>query len=214
MIRYPEFRILLFAREPVAGQVKTRLHGAIGPTRAYQLYCAMLRYQVDKLATSDLAPWEIWVSGNPHNAQLQALNLGVPVFCQQGGDLGARMQFAAQTALQNAEGVVLLGTDCPSVEVEYLAAALGRLRSGDQVVIGPAEDGGYVLLGLRECREELFNRMPWGTDQVMAATLKRLETQDLQVSLLPERWDVDRAEDLSRLAGLQPPLDFQLDEGS
>ena len=79
------------------------------------------------------------------------------------------------------------------------------------MVVGPAEDGGYVLLGLRRSIKELFVDVPWGTDRVLRLTLERLQGLDLPYTTLPDRWDVDRAEDLSRLALLDPPLDFQLD---
>ncbi len=214
MTRYPEIRILLFAREPVYGKVKTRLHEAIGPRKAFQLYCAMLRYQVRRLQDANLAPWELWVSGNPDNPQIRSMDLKVPVRRQQGDDLGERMRAAVAEALKESAAVLLLGTDCPSVDVDYLEDALRQLRGGRQAVIGPADDGGYVLLGLRECREELFIDIPWGTARVLSTTLERLENGGVDYGLLATRWDVDRADDLVRLAELQPPLNFQLEDES
>ena len=213
MYEFPETRILLFAKEPVYGLVKTRLNDAIGAEQAFQLYCAMLRYQVKKLRDANLAPWEVWVSGDPSNPLLTEMQLTVPLRRQQGADLGERMQGAAEAALAESDSVLLVGTDWPSVSVDYLREASRLLRAGTQVVIGPAEDGGYVLLGLKSCVRELFVGMPWGTDRVLRLTLERLQLLDLPCTTLPARWDVDRAEDLARLVELEPPLDFQL-EGS
>ena len=209
--KYPEFRILLFAREPVYGEVKTRLHSAIGEARAYELHCAMLRYQVDKVINSGLAPLELWVSGNPANPVLVDLSLQSPIFRQQGSDLGQRMKAAVVAARSRSDGVILLGTDCPSVDSDYLESALGLLSAGTQLIIGPAEDGGYVLLGVRECWPALFDDIAWGTSQVLSATLQKASRLGLDFKMLPKRWDVDRPEDLRRLATLDPALDFELE---
>jgi hypothetical protein len=163
------------------------------------------------LQDANLAPWEVWVSGDPHNPLLTGMKLPVPLRQQRGHDLGERMWAAAEASLVGSASVLLVGTDCPSVDVDYLREASRLLRAGSQVVIGPAEDGGYVLLGLTRSVRELFVDMPWGTDKVLQLTLERLEGLGLPFSRLPARWDVDRADDLARLAELEPPLDFQLD---
>ena len=210
--KYPDLRILLFAREPVCGEVKTRLHDAIGVAKAYDLHCAMLRYQVDNILAANLAPLELWVSGNTENPVLAALPLNDCIYQQVGSDLGERMQFAVVTARSRSRAAVLVGTDCPSVDRDYLEAALECLSSGKQLVIGPAEDGGYVLLGVSENWPLLFEDMPWGTDNVLPLTLERAGGLGLDLELLPSRWDVDRPEDLGRLASLDPPMDFDVGE--
>jgi len=208
--RFPDMRILLFAREPVRGRVKTRLHEEIGPDAAYDLYCGMLRYQINTIRSSRLAPLELWVSGNPDNPELTSLGLEDCTFEQSGADLGERMHFAVSAAMERSRAVLLLGVDSPSIDRDYLELALTSLEAGRQVLIGPAEDGGYVLLGLSGVWQELFQHMPWGTDRVYAMTLERTRQLDLDVDLLPERWDVDRPEDLEKLAGLEPPLDINV----
>ena len=209
--KYPDLRILLFAKEPVYGQVKTRLHDTLGVAKAYDLHCAMLRYQVDSILGSHLAPLELWISGSTDNPVLAALPVDNCTYQQTGSDLGQRMQSAAVAAGSRSRGVVLVGTDCPSVDRDYLDSALAFLSAGKQLVIGPAEDGGYVLLGLSESWPALFEGIPWGTDQVLPLTLERANRLGLNVEVLPSRWDVDRPEDLARLASLQPPLDFDID---
>ncbi|MBT8147396.1 MAG: TIGR04282 family arsenosugar biosynthesis glycosyltransferase [Gammaproteobacteria bacterium] len=206
LFKYPDLRVLLFAKEPVYGQVKTRLHDAIGVKKAYDLHCSMLRYQVNNILDSGLAPMELWVSGNLGNPVLKSLPMDGHVYQQVGRDLGRRMQSAVVAAKSRSDAVVLVGTDCPSVDREYLESALELLSAGRQLVIGPAEDGGYVLLGIRENLPRLFEDIPWGTDKVLPLTLERANQLKLDIELLPSRWDVDRPEDLARLATLNPPL--------
>ena len=209
--KFPDLRILLFAKEPVYGQVKTRLHGTLGVAKAYALHCALLRYQVDTILASGLAPLELWVSGDLTNPELTSLPVNNSIYQQDGRDLGQRMQSAVVSARSRSQAVVLVGTDCPSVDRDYLEMALHFLSTGKPLVIGPAEDGGYVLLGVRENWPALFEGIPWGTDQVFSLTLERARQLDIDYQLLPNRWDVDRAEDLARLASLDPPLDFDID---
>ena len=123
-------------------------------------------------------------------------------------DLGARMDaaIAHSLSLDGVENVVLIGTDCPALSEEYLLEALSVLESGVDVVFGPAEDGGYVLVGMRRAVPAVFEAIPWGTDQVMQCTLEALELSDLSFKLLDKLWDVDRPEDLARLRQLEPPL--------
>ena len=113
--------------------------------------------------------------------------------------------------LQQAQSVILIGADCPSIDQSYIDGALELLAGTKQVVIGPAEDGGYVLLGLSGNFLPLFEDIPWGTDQVLARTLEKLTIQGLDYSVLGERWDVDRAEDLDRLNDLDPPLEYSVE---
>jgi hypothetical protein len=122
---------------------------------------------------------------------------------QRGADLGARMANAAADAgADGSAGVVLLGTDVPHLDLGALAAACRLLREGAEVVLGPAEDGGYYLLGLRRIRPELFTAMPWGGATVCAETLARCDALGLPPRLLAPTFDVDEAADVARLARL------------
>lgn len=208
--RYPDLRILLFTKEPVPGQVKTRLQETLGVAGAYDLHCALLRYQVEAFQASRLAPLEVWVSGDIANPELAGLPLQAGLYQQVGSDLGQRMRSAVDAARTRSRAVVLVGTDCPSVDRDYLESALKLLASGKSLVVGPADDGGYVLLGVRESWPALFEEIPWGTDRVLSLTLERAQQLGLDHQLLPGRWDVDRPEDLARLADLDPPLNFEI----
>jgi hypothetical protein len=206
--RYPNARLLLFAREPVAGRVKTRLQPALTAAGSLELHRALLARTAQTLAAAQLAPWQLWVDANPEHPDFLALRGAAGIHQQQGPDLGARMQHAAASTLADTavNAVVLVGADCPSVDAAYVAQALETLAEGAEVVIGPAEDGGYVLLGMRQARAELFSNVPWGEDTVFTATLANLEAVNIAPVILETRWDVDRPADLQRLPELQSPL--------
>lgn len=204
-VRHPRTLLLLFAREPVPGQVKTRLQPALGEQATLQLHEDLIRHMARTVAGSGLCPWRFCVAGDPAHPLFTALTRsgnGLPPLVQQGDDLGARMHSAARSALSDHDRVILLGADCASVDARYLEQAMTELQAGWDVVLGPAEDGGYVLLGLRSAEWPLFEDMPWGSGSVVAETRQRLQAASACWSELPLRWDVDRPEDLARLAKL------------
>lgn len=204
--KYKDSRILIFAREPVLGQVKTRLQSTLGKKQTYDLHSALVTYQVAQAGRNLLAPIELWVTSNPKHELFQSVVGQSNVFEQQGDDLGQRMLNAASTALQRSKSVVLIGADCPSVDSAYLEQALDQLNQNKDLVFGPAEDGGYVLFGMNQVMPDLFFNIRWGTDSVMSLTMQRVKASGLTYKLLEPRWDVDRPEDLERLSELEPPL--------
>lgn len=123
-----------------------------------------------------------------------------PIFTPQcAGDLGERLSGAASSALSaGAAKVVLIGTDCPGISEDILAAAFASLED-DDLVLGPATDGGYYLLGLRQMAPQLFVGIPWSTDAVLRDTLDIARSLHLRVHLLPALPDIDRPEDLIQL---------------
>ena len=191
----------MLARAPVAGRVKTRLIPALGAQGACDLQ-QLLRERALQLPAYGLSERFLWLDDLP-DAGLQqlALNLGWTLVEQPAGDLGERMRRIATLGLAESDAVILIGNDCPALDGNYLQAACGALQE-QPVVIGPAEDGGYVLLGLRCMTASLFSDMPWGTERVFDITLQRLQQLDWCPALLTTLWDVDRPEDLSRLAAL------------
>lgn len=200
-MKYPRASIVLFAREPVAGRVKTRLIPALGETGALSVYLRLLRRQLHVLCSQKLAPATVWVDGDPQ-ATIFA-GSGLPTQQQTGADLGRRMHNAAAHILGNASAVVIIGSDCPGIDSGYLDQALAALASGDDVVLGPALDGGYVLIGLRTSDPELFAGIQWGSNRVLQQTLAKIADIGYQYSLLGPLVDIDRPEDLPLLYGLQ-----------
>lgn len=193
-------RLLVFARAPVAGQVKTRLIPALGAEGAARLYGRLAADLLRDLDAWGLAPVELWVTpdaGHPLFDRLAA-RWRLTQHRQEGEDLGARLAHAARTALTRSEAIVLLGTDCAELSADYLGAALGLLRDHD-AVLGPALDGGYVLLGLRQVASELFEQMPWGSDRVADLTRRRLDRLGWRWRELHPLRDIDRPEDLVHL---------------
>lgn len=198
--------LIVFAREPVAGRVKTRLIPALGAEGAANLYRRLLAIALDAAARVPGADPELWCADAPADggecARL-ARRHRMRWYHQPPGDLGARMAAALDRALAGGGRAVLIGSDCPGYAPGYLAAAFAALGEHD-AVLGPATDGGYVLIGLRRPAPELFARMPWGTDTVLEETRTRLAGLGLRCRELPALDDLDRPENL---AGIEQLLD-------
>jgi len=201
-------RILVFAREPVLGEVKTRLQVKLGAQRCLELYRQMMGRMIETIKAAGSAELDLWVTSNISHEYFVSLCNKKNIHLQVGNDLGQKMAHAlAQTlAMPGVGSVLIVGTDCPAMSSSYLHTALSALEQQFDVVIGPAEDGGYVLLGMRTPMPELFTGIDWGTDRVLPQTLARLDGLALRYKLLDVLWDVDRPADLSRLLELEPPL--------
>jgi uncharacterized protein len=198
-MRFPDARILVMAKAPVPGQVKTRLISSLGPEGAAALHGRLLEDVVRRLTAARVAPLELWCAPDPAAevfTRLAGLH-GCSLHAQEGADLGERMCRAAAGGLDRARAVVLVGCDCPSLDGDYVAQALDALAR-HEAVLGPAEDGGYVLLGLRRAAPELFTGLPWGTERVAEITRERMRGLGWRWSEQPVLWDLDRPEDLVR----------------
>lgn len=210
--RYARGMAALYAKEPILSKVKTRMQAVLGRDGALSLHKALIRYVFTNIAESRLCPIQLWVArsqssltcNKQHDEFFLSLCNKRDIFYQEGQDLGARMAFTARQVLKSCDYVVLVGSDCASVDATYLEQALQALASGEQIVLGPAEDGGYVLLGLRVVPDCLFAGVPWGEGEVMAITRQNLEAAGLSWHELEPRWDVDRPQDLQRLDSLEP----------
>lgn len=197
--------LLVFARPPVAGAVKTRLAATAGADRALAVYRALLDATFAcahaARAAGVIADVELWVAPDGDAAARAALAAwhGQTPHVQQGRDLGARMAHAIADALQRAPRVLLVGTDCPVLTPAYLAQASAHLGTHD-AVLGPAEDGGYVLVGAR--RPLHFDAVRWSTPHACADTEAAFAAQRASYALLPPLWDVDDAAGLARFERL------------
>lgn len=191
-------RLVLFTRFPEPGRAKTRLIASLGPDGAAALHRRLTEQTLATLRDSGLAV-EVRVTGAPLGAFRDWLGQGVVLVAQGEGDLGARM--ARATARPPA---ILVGADVPDLAVRHLRAASEALGGGAPVVIGPAEDGGYYLLGLATPMPFLFEEMPWGMSDVLDITLGRLAARGITPVLLDPLADLDRPEDLPRWPALCP----------
>lgn len=207
-MQYPHARILVFCKAPQIGKVKTRLAENIGKAAATAVHEQLARHCLQQVVSYALAPVELWCAPDVTHEFFQQCHkdLGVTLKQQLGEDLGQRMQHALRETLRNDSPVILIGTDCPGLSAEYISTALLATSLGS-TVIGPAEDGGYVLLGVSELEDDIFVDMPWGTEEVYAKTMARLSGK---IESLSPLWDVDRIEDLRRLrdSANELPLDI------
>jgi rSAM/selenodomain-associated transferase 1 len=191
--------IAILAKAPVAGLAKTRLVPALGREGAAALAARLIEHMVAVCAAAACGPVTLWTAPDDTHPLFAAMRdrHGVVLARQPDGDLGARMH----AAVIAANGPVLVvGTDCPAMTAEHLRQAAEALHSHDVVVI-PAEDGGYVLIGLRRPQPELFSDMTWSTATVMAEMRRRMCALALSCRELPPLWDVDTPDDLVRLQG-------------
>jgi rSAM/selenodomain-associated transferase 1 len=210
-MRHPRGRILIFAKAPVPGKVKTRLAATLGEGEAARLYTAMVRHAVATAVEVELSPVRLYVedAGHPLFAELRE-QFEIPLREQTGADLGARMEAALREALEEADYAVLIGCDWPTVDAEYLERALRLLAEGAGVVLGPAEDGGYVLIGLRQPQPRLFAAIPWGTLEVLTVTRTRCHELGIEPQELQSRYDIDAEADLRRFRAASPERARQL----
>ena len=199
-MQFPAARILIFAKAPISGQVKTRLVPLLGAEGAARLHGEMVQNTVQRMHASALAPLQLWCAPSADEPLFDNLKrrFDLELHAQCGVDLGARMLHAFTEALQSAEVAMCIGTDWPKLAPELIATALQRLTQGEDAVLGPAEDGGYVLLGLRKVDPRLFADIAWGGAQVLAQTRERLRQLQWQWSELPTSWDLDRPADFER----------------
>lgn len=192
--------LLVFARAPEAGRVKTRLAASIGDARALDVYRQLGRRVVDQVRGG---PWSTVICHDPPEAE-RALRawLGddrLSFQAQDPGHLGERMAAALAGALTTGSPACLVGTDAPGVDAALVSEAFGALERAD-VVFGPALDGGYYLVALRSPAPALFRDIPWSTGEVLSRSVDRARTMGLRVHLLPPLRDVDTLADLEALA--------------
>jgi len=175
--------VVVFAREPRAGRVKTRLIPLLGAEGAARLHARLVAYALATARTARLGKVELWSTRR-----------------QRGADLGARMRHAFAHTLRRAARVILMGADAPALRPSHLRRAARWLAGGADAVFAPAEDGGYALVALRRAAPpRLFEGIEWGGPHVMAQTRARLAALGWRWRELPEVWDVDQPEDVARL---------------
>ena len=160
----------------------------------------LLKERLQLATISHLCPVQLWCTPSTDHAFFAALAQTWPVILQQqkGNDLGERMNNAFCQALNSYSRALIIGCDCPSLTEQDLEEALTALTHSRCCVLAPAEDGGYVLIGLNQPHPELFDNMPWGTERVLEQTRARIKHYHLHHHELKEQWDVDTPTDLTR----------------
>ncbi len=187
--------LLIFAKAPEPGQVKTRLIPALGASGACDLYVRLLKRTLTQ--TFDWPGPRFLYASDPTHPLLRALATehGLKLRQQLGEDLGERM---ANAIAEHPDGALLIGSDCPDMDSAHVLAACRALNRHDTAII-PSEDGGYVLIGQREANPAPFESMDWSHEQVLEDTRQRLQAAGLTLWEGPALWDLDTPGDLARL---------------
>ncbi len=188
--------LLVFAKNPVLGKAKTRLAATIGKEKALEIYKELLEYtcSVAKEISSEKTVYysdyleenDLWVKAKFNQKT------------QTGTDLGSRMLGAFQTeftAAKKEQSIVLIGTDCKELDSKVIEQAFNALKFTD-LVVGPAKDGGYYLIGMKSAHVELFSNVDWSTDAVLEQTIGKANGLKLSYMLLKELSDIDTEADL------------------
>jgi len=203
---FPDSVLLIFCKAPIAGQVKTRLQPALSSDEAATAHRQLTLMTLARAVQQPLCEVRLYCAPDTGHAFFRQCAEAYPLTlaAQCGDDLGERMLNAFNDALSHYRHAVLIGCDCPSLTVDDLREALAALQNGSDAVIAPAEDGGYVLIGLNTPQPALFSGMSWGNEQVMAQTRHRATGASLTVHELARQWDVDTIGDWDRYLATLP----------
>lgn len=205
----PAATLCVFVRAPNLGRVKSRLAASIGEPEALAVHIRLVVHLLDQLETTSAdGPnsfgVQLWLADEPatrlakQQVEGWVRRTGQGVQLQQGADLGERMAGALARCVKHGGFCVLVGADCPTIDGNYVMQALTALTEGADIVLGPAEDGGYGLVAVTQDHPELFQDIAWGTDQVLRQTLAKAQEKSLVVHLLDSLWDVDYLVDWQR----------------
>ncbi|MTI87259.1 MAG: glycosyltransferase [Balneolaceae bacterium] len=191
-------KLIIFVKNEEAGKVKTRLAASEGDNKALEIYQQLLKYTHAQAQHAE-ADKEVWYSRFKAEEDIWASG-GFTKKIQTGNDLGERMSAAFRESFIQPEiqRVVLIGSDCAEITTSIIEKALEKLKNCD-LVLGPAEDGGYYLIGMSQYLPNLFNNIEWSTPSVLKQTLDRAKKEKIQWSLLATLSDVDTMEDWNRL---------------
>jgi rSAM/selenodomain-associated transferase 1 len=187
--------LIIFARAPELGAVKTRIAAMLGERRALEIYRELAEGVVEGVRDAAASIVVAYTPAGAGSLLSDWLGSALRYEPQSGGDLGDRMSAAiARRLAEGATRVIVIGTDCPELNAATVAAALATLDTAD-VVFGPALDGGYYLIGMRRLHDILFRGIPWSSDQTLAVSLERAAAAGLRAALLPLMRDIDTADD-------------------
>lgn len=197
--------IAVMAKAPVPGLAKTRLIPTLGAHAAAVLQERLTEHAIAVATAAGTGPVMLWCTPRITHASFRALEARFPLTLLQQPevDLGGRMLAAVAAA---SGPVLVIGTDCPALQPGHLRAAADALRNGSDVVLIPAEDGGYVLIGMGEPHPPLFDAIAWGSGTVLAETRERITAQGLTAVTLEPLWDVDTESDFTRMESEHPEL--------
>ena len=194
--------LVIFARLPRIGQVKTRLEPLLGQEGCLALHYHLIRHALELASEWHAGVVQLWFSDRPSLAELEAdifepleISENVTLHYQQGANLGLRMQHALQSVLERGDSVVLIGTDCPEQSPGHLNHSLKLLNSGLDLVLQPAHDGGFVLIACKSKVPDLSGKIDWGSSRVLVQLEAELQKQQLSLGKIETISDLDDEKD-------------------
>lgn len=196
--------LIIFQKNPVLGKVKTRLAKDIGQEAALEIYQKLIQMTFEQALGCGGEIWVFYSDYIPADSPFKNINSRV----QSGVDLGQRMENAfMEVFANNYDAAVIIGTDCPQISTACLDQAIQKLDDSD-LVIGPALDGGYYLLGMNRLHSELFHSITWSSDLVLNQTISVAEKLGLSIQFLPKFYDIDTVDDLTLFVTQNPKYEF------
>lgn len=198
--KYPDTAIIVFCKAPIAGQVKTRLMPYLTAQQAAEVHIELTQRVLSLLYEAQICSVQLWCSPDTsHPFFIECVHkYQLSLQVQHGNDLGERMHHAINKVLETSSKVLLIGCDCPSLTREDIEFAINGLQKNDDVIFAPAEDGGYVMVGLKKAHPELFLKMAWGYDGVLDVSRQCAIQASLRLVETRQQWDVDVIDDLKR----------------
>ena len=199
-----ECAVLVFSKAPVPGTVKTRLLPVLNADDAARLYRELLERTLNTVTGNAQWHTQLWCTPTiDHPCFLECRDkYQVELRLQSVGDIGERMHRAISESLRNFRSALLIGCDCPELQHADLVTARDKLADGYDVVLGPASDGGYYLIGMAAAHREVFTGINWGMNTVLPVTRDRIRGLRLACYELPDRWDLDNVEDMKKYRNL------------
>jgi rSAM/selenodomain-associated transferase 1 len=198
----PRIAVMIMAKAPRAGEVKTRLCPPLSPAEAAELYRCFLR---DKIAQVRALPsTSPFIAFTPADSRplFEGLAPGFRLIEQEGVDLGSRLRNSLDHVVSDGHaGALAIDSDTPTLPIDFLRRAVALVAAPEiDLVLGPSDDGGYYLIGMRRVRPGLFEEIPWSTAAVLSETIRHAEAEGLRIACLPPWFDVDTPADLARLS--------------
>ena len=192
--------LIVFTRKPALGKVKTRIQKTMGADMALAIHTQLLTSTLQMASNVDGVSYCVSCSPDCDHPIIDAYEGAC--FIQSGDDLGERMMNALRQQLQHYQYCILIGTDCPQIDSAYINQAFQELKNGNDIVLGPASDGGYVLVGMGQVFSGMFNNIDWGTGRVLEQTMAIIQAHDKTSTLLPVLRDIDDEDDWRWWQGL------------
>ncbi len=198
-MKFSNARLIVFAKAPVAGKAKTRLIPALGEAGAAAMHARLVTHTLTTVTQAALCPVQLWCTPDTSHPFFEECQNNFPLTLhpQHGNDLGERVAHAMHHNLQHGHHTLIIGTDCPALCSADFDQAFTLLQKDSNIVIAPADDGGYVLMALKQFSPQLFTDIAWGTETVFSTTRQRITVLQWQLATLKTFQDIDRPEDLN-----------------